>query len=95
MATVTNDGSGYFLYHSIGMFPGKDERIAEALARVATIWGTPNDAQWPLSLEIRTLAPEVSMALVCRLASVERALSGRSVRLPVARDPPVIVRGAP
>jgi kynureninase len=53
MATVTSDGSGYFLYHSIGMFPGKDERIAEALARVATFWGTPNDAQWPQSLEIR------------------------------------------
>ena len=53
MATVTSDGSGYFLYHSIGMFPGKDERIAEALARVATFWGTPNDAQWPLSLELR------------------------------------------
>jgi selenocysteine lyase/cysteine desulfurase len=45
--------SGYFLYHSIGMFPGKDARIAEALARVAALWGTPNDAQWPLSLEIR------------------------------------------
>ncbi len=53
MATVTSDGSGYFLYHSIGMFPGKDERIADALARVATLWGTPNDAQWPQSLEIR------------------------------------------
>jgi kynureninase len=53
MATVTSDGSGYFLYHSIGMFPRKDERIAEALARVATLWGTPNDAQWQRSLEIR------------------------------------------
>ena len=53
MATVTSDGSGYFLYHSIGMFPGKDERIADALARVAALWGTPNDAQWPQSLEIR------------------------------------------
>ena len=49
----SHDGSGYFLYHSIGMFPGKDERIAEALARVATLWGTPDDAQWPQSLEIR------------------------------------------
>ncbi|HEU4778905.1 MAG TPA: aminotransferase class V-fold PLP-dependent enzyme [Steroidobacteraceae bacterium] len=47
------DGSGYFLYHSIGMFPGKDERTAEALARVAALWGTPDDAQWPQSLEIR------------------------------------------
>lgn len=47
------DGSGYFLYHSIGMFPGKGARIAEALARVAHIWGTPDDAQWPVSLTIR------------------------------------------
>jgi selenocysteine lyase/cysteine desulfurase len=53
MAKIIDDGSGYFLYHSIGMFPGKDERIAEALARIATLWGTPNDAQWPQSLEIR------------------------------------------
>ena len=47
------DGSGYFLYHSIGMFPGKDAQISEALARIATLWGTPDDAQWPQSLEIR------------------------------------------
>jgi selenocysteine lyase/cysteine desulfurase len=43
----------YFLYHSIGMFPGKAERVAEALADVATLWGTPDDAQWPRSLSIR------------------------------------------
>ena len=48
-----NDGSGYFLYHSIGMFPGKDARVAEALSRVAALWGTPDDAQWGKSLEIR------------------------------------------
>ncbi|HEU5137526.1 MAG TPA: aminotransferase class V-fold PLP-dependent enzyme [Steroidobacteraceae bacterium] len=53
MAKVVHDGSGYFLYHSIGMFPGKDARIAEALSRIATLWGTPDDAQWPQSLEIR------------------------------------------
>jgi selenocysteine lyase/cysteine desulfurase len=47
------DGSGYFLYHSIGMFPGKAQRVAEALARVATLWGTPDDAQWERSLAIR------------------------------------------
>ena len=49
----TSVGDGYFLYHSIGMFPGKAERIAEALSRIATLWGTPDDAQWPQSLEIR------------------------------------------
>jgi len=48
-----NDGSGYFLYHSIGMFPGKDARVAEALSRVAALWGTPDDAHWAKSLEIR------------------------------------------
>jgi selenocysteine lyase/cysteine desulfurase len=53
MARLSESGAGYFLYHSIGMFPGKDERISDALARVATLWGTPNDAQWAESLEIR------------------------------------------
>ena len=53
MAGRKDDGSGYFLYHSIGMFPGKAPLVAEALARVATLWGTPDDSQWPQSLEIR------------------------------------------
>lgn len=53
MVNAPTDGSGYFLYHSIGMFPGKGEQVAEALARVAALWGAPNDAQWPESLEIR------------------------------------------
>jgi selenocysteine lyase/cysteine desulfurase len=47
------DGSGYFLYHSIGMFPGKAERIHAALADLGNLWGTPNDAQWERSLSIR------------------------------------------
>lgn len=47
------DGSGYFLYHSIGMFPGKAQAIAGALADFAGVWGTPNDAQWPHALQLR------------------------------------------
>src|SRR5689334_17847007 len=47
------DGSGYFLYHSIGMFPGKAERMSEALGRVAALWGTPTDDPWAHSLAIR------------------------------------------
>lgn len=47
------DGSGYFLYHSIGMYPGKAQQVSQALAAFASIWGTPNDAQWPASLEVR------------------------------------------
>ena len=50
---ATPDGSGYFLYHSIGMFPGKAEGVAESAARVAGIWGTADDAQWERSLAIR------------------------------------------
>ena len=61
---ITHDGSGYFLYHSIGMFPGKAERIAEALARVATGWGTPDDAQWPASLALRQQFIERWRALI-------------------------------
>ena len=45
--------NGYFLYHSIGMFPGKAERISAALTQFSTLWGTPDDAQWGQSLEIR------------------------------------------
>ena len=48
------DGSGYFLYHSIGMFPGKAECIRHALTAFGDLWGTPNDAQWERSLAIRS-----------------------------------------
>jgi selenocysteine lyase/cysteine desulfurase len=48
------DGSGYFLYHSIGMFPGKAARVADALARVGQLWGTPHDEQWAQSLALRS-----------------------------------------
>jgi selenocysteine lyase/cysteine desulfurase len=47
------DGSGYFLYHSIGMFPEKGRRIGEALAAFAARWGTPDDAQWESALGAR------------------------------------------
>ena len=46
-------GAGYFLYHSIGMFPDKARLVAEAVARLGVAWGTPNDSQWDVSLAIR------------------------------------------
>ena len=46
-------GSAYFLYHSIGLYPGKAERTGEALARVADWWGAANDEQWSRSLALR------------------------------------------
>jgi len=36
----------YFLYHSIGQYPGKAADIAQAMQEFGQIWGTANDAQW-------------------------------------------------
>ena len=40
----------YFLYHSIGMYPGKDRDLAGALAEFAFVWGRPDDSQWAYAL---------------------------------------------
>jgi len=53
MSESQHDGSGYFLYHSIGMFPEKAGKIRHALMDMAELWGTPDDAQWERSLGIR------------------------------------------
>ena len=43
----------YFLYHSIGMYPGKDADLARALTSFATVWGRPDDSQWGHILPLR------------------------------------------
>ncbi|MBP1849577.1 aminotransferase class V-fold PLP-dependent enzyme [Rhizobium halophytocola] len=43
----------YFLYHSIGTFPGKAETMGAALARFSTIWSAEDDGQWPEALTLR------------------------------------------
>lgn len=43
----------YFLYHSIGMYPGKDADIAHAMAGFATVWGRADDSQWGYVLPLR------------------------------------------
>lgn len=45
--------SGYFLYHSIGTFPGKEARMRDALARFSQIWSALDDGQWPAALAER------------------------------------------
>jgi selenocysteine lyase/cysteine desulfurase len=47
------DDPAYFLYHSIGLYPGKAEEMAQALADVSRDWGAMDDAQWPLVLAAR------------------------------------------
>ena len=43
----------YFLYHSIGLYPGKDSDMAAALASFAHDWSAPDDSQWPRVLAAR------------------------------------------
>ncbi len=47
------DGSAYFLYHSIGQYPGKAQDSLTALARFTDVWGTNDDEQWHMALEAR------------------------------------------
>jgi selenocysteine lyase/cysteine desulfurase len=51
--TMTSDASGYFLYHSIGQYPGKADALAQAMAEFAQVWGAPDDAQWGYALGTR------------------------------------------
>lgn len=46
-------GESYFLYHSIGQYPGKAEALAAAMAGFAAVWGAPDDGQWPVALGLR------------------------------------------
>ncbi|WP_295808841.1 aminotransferase class V-fold PLP-dependent enzyme [uncultured Nitratireductor sp.] len=47
------DGSGYFLYHSIGMYPGKAVEMAEALSDFSTGWARCDNEQWVRALGVR------------------------------------------
>lgn len=45
MLSNINHG-GYFLYHSIGMYPGKEADLAAAMTEYAAAWSAPDDGQW-------------------------------------------------
>jgi len=47
------DGSAYFLYHSIGMYPGKAQDMAQAFSEFAASWGAFDDGQWMRALSVR------------------------------------------
>ena len=47
---MQNDGSGYFLYHSIGQYPGKSPDLAAAMTEFSGVWGANTDAQWAYAL---------------------------------------------
>lgn len=50
---VTENPAGYFLYHSIGQYPGKAEQLADAMREFGAIWGAPDDKQWGYVLQKR------------------------------------------
>ena len=52
MLRNTNE-SGYFLYHSIGIYPGKEDDMAQAMAEFAQVYAAPNDRQWGYMLQKR------------------------------------------
>ena len=54
----------YFLYHSIGMYPGKDADLARALSDFAGVWGKADDSQWGyvLPLRARFIDPPAALA---------------------------------
>lgn len=47
------DDPGYFLYHSIGMYPDKASDMAAVLAAFSQHWASMDDAQWPSVLSAR------------------------------------------
>ena len=47
------DPGGYFLYHSIGLYPGKEADMAAAMAEFSGVWAAHNDRQWGFVLRKR------------------------------------------
>lgn len=43
----------YFLYHSIGQYPGKDTDLAAAMSDFARVWAAADDRQWGYILTLR------------------------------------------
>lgn len=61
---MTKDDPAYFLYHSIGLYPGKAAEMGAALAGFADDWGAVNDAQWPNVLAERATFLELWRGLI-------------------------------
>lgn len=54
----------YFLYHSIGLYPGKAEEMAAALTLFSQNWGAMDDGQWPNVMERRQEFLDLWRALI-------------------------------
>lgn len=47
---MTAKEEGYFLYHSIGQYPGKEQHLSQTMAELSAVWSASNDEQWPYLL---------------------------------------------
>ncbi len=63
------EGEGYFLYHSIGQYPGKGAAMGQALAEFSARWAATDDGQWPYALGVK----QRFIALWARLIGVAPA----------------------
>ncbi|MGB3244598.1 MAG: aminotransferase class V-fold PLP-dependent enzyme [Sulfitobacter sp.] len=59
-----SDDPAYFLYHSIGQYPGKAADMATAFATFSDVWGAMDDEQWPKVLEERAVFLDLWRALI-------------------------------
>lgn len=50
---MSAEAKGYFLYHSIGLYPEKAADMTSEMTGFATHWAAPNDGQWRYALERR------------------------------------------
>lgn len=55
---------GYFLYHSIGQYPGKSAHLAAAMTAFGDVWGAADDGQWDYLLGQRALFIELWRKLI-------------------------------
>ena len=52
-SAASGSGDAYFLYHSIGTYPGKQAQMGDALQQFAASWCANNDGQWVRALGLR------------------------------------------
>ena len=93
--TDAPDGSAYFLYHSIGQYPGKAADLTTAMAEFATRWAAADDGQWGYALGKRAAFIDRWRAIIGApegtVTTCEAVTSG--LHMLMAALPPGLLRG--
>lgn len=61
---ATRSGEAYFLYHSIGTYPDKQDQMNTALQQFAANWCANDDGQWGRALGLRQQFIDLWSALI-------------------------------